>query len=481
MKNCINPRSHICDSAFYRKGYTTDEARQIFCDRRRLQRWLDVENALAQCQARLGMIPEEAADILSKTASINELDLTAIQKDIAETGHSLIPLLNAWQNNSPIEAARFIHYGATTQDIQDTAQSLELKDIFQIIERDLAFILGALAQLAEKHKNLPIIGRTHGQPALPTTLGLKIAIWIDELFRNITRLKEAKPRVLVSQLFGGVGSMDAFGDKGMQLLELFSENLGLNAPHTAWHAARDRTSEFLCCLALISGNLAKIANEICQLARDEIGELEEPFHMGKIGSTTMPHKRNPEQCEQVVVLARLIKNCASTGFETLINEHERDYRAVRLEWAIVTDACLYTCGLLDHMKNILPKLLVHEDRIMANFEKSACLLSTETLMFLLGEQIGKQNAHKLIYEVSMHARSSDRHLVELLMEQPEIKEKFTLKQLQEAIKPAMHIGTSVQITENLVKSVESFLGGRTDKNIEKISCPLAGKGEGCSP
>jgi adenylosuccinate lyase len=211
--------------------------------------------------------------------------------------------------------------------------------------------------------------------------------------------------VPVSQLFGGVGTMAAFGGQGSELLNRFSARLDLAAPLCAWHTARDRLAELLSTMAIVAGTLGKIANEICQLARDEIGELEEPFHMGKIGSTTMPHKRNPELCEQVVVLARLVRNNAALGFETLINEHERDYRAIRLEWAAFTDASLYVCGALSLMKSILANLIVHEEKIRQNVNQAAGLIATEALMFRLAEKMGKQAAHQLLYEISMEARN----------------------------------------------------------------------------
>ena len=195
-----------------------------------------------------------------------------------------------------------------------------------------------------------------------------MAVWLDELWRNYERLDGLSGAGLVSQLFGGVGTMDAFAEKGFELLAEFSQRLGLAPPFTAWHASRDRVAEFLSTMALIAGTLARIADEIRSLARSETAELEEPFQMGKIGSSTMPHKRNPEMCEQVVVLARLIKANAGLGFEGMINEHERDYRAVRLEWVTVTDTSLFVCGLLALMKVILKGLIIHEHRIRQNVD-----------------------------------------------------------------------------------------------------------------
>ncbi len=480
MHCCHTPRSHITDSDFYSRGYTTAEARSIYCDLRRLQRWLDVEAALALAQGELGLIPASAAERLAATARLELCDLKAIKQGIAATGHSLIPLLDEWQKSAGPEAAIFCHYGATTQDIQDTAQSLELKAVDAIIGRDLAILIELLADLAVKHRDQVIIGRTHGQHALPTTLGMKFAIWLDELLRHANRLTECRRRLLVSQLFGGVGTMSALGKTPWELLENFSARLGLAAPATAWHTARDRGAEFVAILAMMTGTMAKIANEICQLAKDETGELEEPFHMGKIGSTTMPHKRNPEMCEQVVVLSRLVKACSGVCFDGLLNEHERDYRSVRLEWVGITDASLYCWGALDLMKNILRGLIVHPERINQNLAGSACLISTEALMFLFGDKIGKPAAHHLLYETSMEAKNSGRLLTELLASHPLISGKFSAQEIQEAVNPARHTGEAVIITDQVVEISKAWLKeNRQLTNANPPSCPLVNRQKCC--
>lgn len=478
--NCCNPpRSHITDSYYYSRGYTTAEARMVFCDQRRLQRWLEVEAALAQSQAAIGMIPAEFADRLRETARLDLLDCEAIRRGIAETGHSLIPLLDQWQKAAGPAAARFIHYGATTQDIQDTAQSLEIRDIITIVERDLAQIIQELAQLTTKYRHQVIIGRTHGQHALPTTLGLKIAVWLDEMLRHAERLRECCPRVLVSQLFGGVGTMAALGDRPQDLLEDFSKRLGLLAPNTAWHTARDRIAEFLSVLALLTGTMAKIANEIFQLAKNETGELEEPFHMGKIGSTTMPHKRNPELCEQVVVLARLVKSAAGLGLDGLINEHERDYRAIRLEWTSLVDASLYSCGALDLLQNILKGLIVHPERINRNLDDSACLIATEALMFEVGKKIGKQAAHQLLYEISMEAHQSGVPLAKLLRSHPRIKGSFSETAITKAVDPKGHIGSAVNQADRIVTMATAWLARNRGLSQQPVPCPLVDREHCC--
>ncbi|MDH3348644.1 MAG: adenylosuccinate lyase family protein [Desulfobulbaceae bacterium] len=464
--------SHIIDSGFYSNGYATSEARTIFCDIYRYQRWLDVEAALAVSQAELGIIPQWAADIIAEKAQLKNLDLNAIREGIQKSCHSLIPLLEALRKVCPKDAGQFIHFGATTQDIQDTAQSLEMKDVLDIVERDLLLIINSVSSLAEKFKDTVTIGRTHAQHALPMTLGLKMAVWLDELWRNYERLEPLRERLLVSQLFGGVGTMDAFSDQGITLLTKFSEKLGLTAPNTAWHASRDRTAEFLSVLAMISGTNARIANEIRCLSRNEIGEMEEPFQMGKIGSSTMPHKRNPEMCEQVIVLARLIKSNALLGFEGMINEHERDYRAVRMEWITITDSAHFICGQLALMTAIMKGLIVYENIIHKNVEDAATFISTEALMFYLGTKIGKQTAHHVVYEVCMEAIETKKLVIDLLLKRPEIAGNFEREELLDTIDPVHHIGLSAELTDLTVKSVSDKVKQLTPVfDLERL-CPL---------
>jgi adenylosuccinate lyase len=478
--DCNKLSSHIVDSGFYSSGYTTTEARELFCDIYRYQRWLDVEAALAMAQGELGLIPVKAAENIRDNARIQTLDLDAIRAGLKVTSHSLMPLLDALGQVCDKDARQFIHFGATTQDIQDTAQILEIRDVLYIIERDLISIIEQVILLAQKHENLVTIGRTHTQHALPMTMGLKIAVWLDELWRNLERLEEMKQRVLVSQLFGGVGTMDPFGDKAFELLNNFSARLNLTPPNTAWHASRDRITEYLTTLGMISGTLAKIADEIRCLARNEIGEMEEPFQMGKIGSSTMPHKRNPEMCEQVVVLAKLITSNASLGFDGMLNEHERDYRSVRLEWVTITDCSLFACGQLALMKDILSDLRIHEDKIRANVDKAAHLISTEALMFFLGKNIGKQIAHTLIYETSMEAVETGKPFLDLLMERPEMAGQCSREEVQQVMLPDNHIGMSQELTRRTVQYVKAKLSTLPALPITGRPCPLASDTTNCA-
>jgi adenylosuccinate lyase len=305
-------------------------------------------------------------------------------------------------------------------------------------------------------------------------MGLKFAVWLDEMLRNSERFQQCKERLLVCQMFGGVGTMAGFGAHGLSIMSGVADRLGLSKARVAWHASRDRVAEFIAVSTIMAGTLANMANEICQLSRDEIKEMEEPFHFGKVGSSTMPHKRNPELCEQVVVLARLIKSNSSLGFDGLINEHERDYRAIRLEWISVADTSMFLCKALDLMKKILKELNVYQKGVMRNVSVSAELISSESLMFLLGSKLGNQKAHALIYETAMEAHQKGRSLIELLLDTDIVSKLFTRDELMLAAQPGKNVGLAARLTDTVIKAAEDRLAQGGSVPQHAAICSLCG-------
>lgn len=438
--------NHITNSKFYGKLYNTEKVNDIFNDEKRMQRWLDVEIALLESQYELGIVPKYVFEKLREVADINKIDCNEVIKGIEDTGHSLFPLLKAWGKNLTPEYTNYIHYGATTQDIEDTAQILEIKDVLEIVLKELESILDILENLSIKYKNTVIIGRTHAQQALPTTLGLKIAQWLDESIRNYERIRRCRNNFMVSQLFGGVGTMAAFNGKGNELIELFSKKLNLKNPEISWHSCRDRIIELLFTFTSTSGCFAKIANEIIELNKDEIGEISEPFIKGKIGSSTMPHKRNPEICEHIVTLSKLIKANFYTSLDTFILEHERDYRGVRTEWVSITDSSMYFSKLLELINFVLKDLRVNKENINRNLTISKEKIMSESLMFWLSNKIGKSEAHKYIYEISMYIAENGGNIID------KIKKDYpeSIKEIEFVINPYDYIGEAKEIIANIV-------------------------------
>ncbi|MFD4033602.1 adenylosuccinate lyase family protein [Streptomyces sp. NPDC058637] len=454
---CRHERGHITDSRFYGNRYASPDSRRIFCDVCRKQRWLDIEAALALAQAEIGMIPQDMADTIAATAHLEHVDLDDVQREIERSGHSLVGLLRVFEEACGPDAGQYIHYGATTQDIQDTGQSLEIRDVLDVLQARLSSLVATFATLAERHAETLALGRTHAQPALPMSFGLKVAGWTDELLRHYERVEQLRERVLVAQLFGGAGTMAGFGDQGPDLLERFARRLGLDTPTIGWHAARDRPTEFVSTLAMVTGTLGRIADEVRTLVRPEFGELSEAWRPGKVGSSTMPHKRNPERLEQVVVMARLTGAQASASFAALIGDHERDARALRIEWSCVPDVSHYCLAACDMMLESATGLQVHVDRLRDNTEVAADRVMSERLMLSLGRQMGKQRAHELVYDITQQAQTQSRPVREVLEEHTQAASMLTSAELDEIFDASGYMGSSAVLTLRAVADARKRL------------------------
>lgn len=444
--------AHIIDSQFYKDGWGTEEMRQIFEDNTRYQRWLDIEAALARVQARLGIIPKEASIEITKKANYEIMSPERIKEDLKKSSHSLVPLLKELQRHCKGDTGEYIHYGPTTQDIEDTGAILEIKDACHIIENDLKEILSELASLAQEYKELPMAGRTHNQQGLPITLGLKFAIWLTEVKRHVERLEEMKKRLFTGLLHGGTGTMAAFGEQAFTIIDQVMEELDLQVPIVGWATARDNLAEFINLLGLIAATMGKIGNEIYQLSRTEIGELMEPFTKGMIGSSTMPHKRNPELSEILVALSRIVINNTSLGLTAMVMEHERESRAWRLDWHTIPENCILIARILKSIKTLLGGLEVNVERIGENLDCLKGLLFSEALMLYFGEKVGKQTAHHLLYEAAIEAREKGIPLKDVILSHEQLKERTSSEELDEIMDYEKHIGKSKELVERALES-----------------------------
>ncbi|AXA91387.1 adenylosuccinate lyase family protein [Massilia sp. YMA4] len=452
-RDCLHEHSHILDSKIHGGGYAGPISRRIFCSHCRLQRWLDVEAALALAQADLDIIPRQAAFEIERAAKLSAIDLDSVAEGVAETGHSLMPLLSALKANCSASASEFIHYGATTQDIQDTAQSLEMRDVLDAMDDALDVLLQRLAVLARAHGNSLMVARTHSIPALPTTFALKVAGWIDELLRHRERLAEVRQRVLVAQLFGGVGTMAAFGSQAMLLLEGFARRLNLQVPLAGWHVARDRVAEFVSTLAMATASLARVADEIRTLNRWEIGEVEVGWSAQQIGSSTMPHKRNPEGCEQVVVLARLAKTQVMLALDAMILEHERDYRGTRLEWCAVADVSHYALMAISLVTDTIGQLTVNDKKMEGNARAFADSICTEALVFEMAKKLGKSSAYEIVFEISQACQRDRVSIRDAIESDPRVTAVMEKEALARLFEPRSHLGMSEKIVDNVLTKV----------------------------
>lgn len=395
--------AHVIDSIFYKDLYGSAAMRAVWDDLNLLQKWLDFEAALARAEAQVGLVPAEAAAEITRQARAELMDTDAIKRGVDKTVHPLVVVIWQLAERCNGDAGRYVHWGATTQDVMDTAIVLQIKDAYPLFEQAIDDLIAALARRAQAHRDTPMAGRTHGQQALPITFGYKVAVWLAEMLRHRTRLAECKPRVLIGEFGGAVGTLASVSEHGLEIQRLLMQELELNVPSIAWHTARDHLAEFATILTMITATLGKIAHEIIDLQKIEFGEVEEPFEMGKVGSSTMPQKRNPMLCEAILTLARLTRQQAATAVDAMFHEHERDWSSFQMEWAFLPELCIMTHGALLLTERVISGLRVYPQAMLDNLHRSGGLLLAERVMLALGQHIGRQHAHDVVYEAAMTA------------------------------------------------------------------------------
>jgi adenylosuccinate lyase len=446
--------STMIDSKVFCDWFGSQEVRDIFTDEYRLQCWLDVEAALAKVQGKLEMIPGEAAEEISAKARISNLDLDEFKKEADRTVHPIMPLIWGLQKACRKEQGEYIHWGPTTQDIMDTGMMLQIKNASAVLFRDLIQIEKILVNLAKKYRSTPMAGRTHGQHALPLTFGFKVAVWLAEVRRHLQRWEQRKGGILVGNLSGAVGTHAAMGGLGIKVQKGVMEELGLGEPEITWHTARDRIAEFVSILASICATLGKMAKEVINLQKTEVGELAEPFAMGKVGSSTMPQKRNPHLCEAILALSKLVRYHSALALEGMVQEHERDMAAWMAEWEMVPQVCIYASGVLKHSKAILQDLWVNEKRMRSNLGMLKGLILSEHIMFALAEKIGHHAAHRIIYEVAMKAHDTGQDFKEALLADSRVASHLSPEKIDQLLEPEKYTGLSVELVDQLISKRE---------------------------
>lgn len=448
--------SFVIDSKMFRDQYGTPEMRAVFSDEQLMQNWLNSWVALAEAERDLGIVPKEAAAHIKECAKWENMNMDTVREGFFTTSHPLMPQIREFERVCGKKAGGYIHWGATTQDIMDTAVVLQIKDAHEIITKEVKELLHLCLERAKENKNLVMAGRTHGQHAVPITLGSKIAIWADEFGRHLERLEQGKERYLVGQLAGAAGSLASLGEQGLAVQEGYCKNLGLNVPITPWHVARDGFAEFASTVAIIAGTVGKIANEFINLERTEICEVEESFSMGKVGSSTMPHKRNPMVCENILATVRVVQTNASLSFGAMIQEHERDMSFWQTEWSYIPQICIMLDGAIAMLKVILKNMIVHKDRIKKNLYMTKGLIVSERAMLSLGHYLGRQSAHDVIYDGAMKAFEDDRMLLDVLLEDERVTSKISKNTLEELLHPDNYIGSCSEFVNRVVKRWENI-------------------------
>jgi adenylosuccinate lyase len=429
----------LTDSLVYGHLWATAETRELLDDRGRTRAWLRILGALASAQGELGLIPEPAAREIADRAGA-ELDLEAVAEETRRYGHSTLGLIRVLQRDLGEDACEWVCHGATVQDVTDTWTGLVMQRMLAITRRDLTAIERSLLDHAERHRRTLMLGRTHGQPGLPITFGFKAAVWAAEVARHRERLAQAEPRLAVGQLAGAVGTLSAWGPEGLELQRRVLTRLGLGAPETSWTVARDRVAEFTTLLALVTGTLAKVGNEVYNLQRAEIGEVSEPASPGVVGSITMPQKRNPERSEHLATLARVVRAQAGLAIEGIVAEHERDGAAWKTEWVLVPRACTAAAVALALGVELVEGLRVDAERMRENLDAQRGYVLAEPVVLALAPHFGRHRAHALVREVALRGQEQGLPLLDALAAEPAIAEHLPAERLDELLRPEHALG-----------------------------------------
>ncbi|CAH0178792.1 3-carboxy-cis,cis-muconate cycloisomerase [Pseudomonas koreensis] len=433
--------------------FTARDMREVFCDQGRVQAMLDFEAALARAEARVGLIPSSAVAPIAAACDASLYDFAALGEAIATAGNSAIPLVKALGKqiaSSDAEAERYVHLGATSQDVMDSGLVLQLRQALVLIENQLAQLADSLAVQAQRFATTPLAGRTWLQHATPVTLGMKIAGWLGAVTRSRQRLQELKPRLLVLQFGGASGTLAALGAQALPIAEALAEELQLTLPEQPWHTQRDRIVEFGAVLGLIAGSLGKFGRDISLLMQTEAAEVFEPAAPGKGGSSTMPHKRNPVGAAVLIGAATRVPGLVSTLFSAMPQEHERSLGLWHAEWETLPEICCLVSGSLQQARLLADGLEVDAARMARNLELTQGLVLAEAVSIVLAQRVGRDTAHHLLEQCCKRAVAEQRHLRAVLADEPQVTAELSGAELDDLLNPAHYLGQAQVWVERAV-------------------------------
>ncbi len=438
--------STVFDSALFRDMFGTAEMRGVFSDRALIERYIEVEVALARAEAQCGVIPAEAAEQIAALSTYEALDLALMQHETEIVGYPILPLVEQLSKLCG-DAGRYVHWGATTQDIMDTAVVLQVRAALAIVERDIQAVRGLLAELALRYRDSPMAGRTHLQHALPITFGYKCAVWLSMFDRHAERLVELRPRVEIGQFAGAAGTLASLGDKGLEVQQALMAELGLGIPQATWHVARDGLAETLNFLGLVTGSLGKIALDVMMMMTSELGEVYEPFVKGRGASSTMPQKRNPISCELMYAAAKGVRQQAGLMLDAMIQDFERSTGPWQAEWIAIPEAFALSAASLGQAKFMLAGLEVRTERMRKNLDMTQGLIVAEAVMMGLAPALGRQVAHDVVYAACRLANDQGTSLLDALLAQGEATAQLDIEELKRLTDPANYLGLAPQMVD----------------------------------
>ncbi|MCI8212914.1 3-carboxy-cis,cis-muconate cycloisomerase [Pseudomonas sp. S25] len=433
--------------------FSQPQMREIFSDHGRLQGMLDFEAALARAEASTGLIPAEVVDDIQASCRAELFDFAELAVAIGNAGNSAIPLVKALGKKIAAHnptAERYVHMGATSQDVMDSGLVLQLRAAIVLLERDLSTLADALAGQAQRYAATPLAGRTWLQQATPVTLGMKISGWLGAVTRHRQRLQELKPRLLSLQFGGASGTLAALGDQALPVAEALAHELQLSLPEQPWHTQRDRLVEFAGWLGLIAGSLGKVGRDISLLMQTEVGEVFEPAAAGKGGSSTMPHKRNPVGAAVMISASVRAPGLVATMFAAMPQEHERSLGLWHAEWETLPELCCLVSGSLQQALQVIPALEVDAAQMLTNLDSTQGLVLAEAVSIALARRIGRDAAHHLIEQSCRRAVQEGLHLREVLGADPQVSAELSSAELDHLLDPANYLGLAQQWVERAV-------------------------------
>ena len=442
--------STIIDSAIFGNLFGTEAMRQVWSDENRTRKYLEIEAALARVQARLGIIPQEAAAEIERNCKLERIDMARLRTQTERIGYPVMGVVQQIVAACKDGLGQWSHWGATTQDITDTATVLQIREGLALVEADLADISKSLAKLAKKHRDTPMVGRSNLQQAVPVTFGYKVAGLLSAVERHRERLKELKSRVLMGEFAGASGTLASIEKGALETQAGLMKELGLAQPAIAWHTQRDTIAETGCFLALVCGTLGKLAMDVKLMMQTEVGEVYEPFAHGRGSSSTMPQKRNPVSSLYIHACAATTRQHAAALLDAMVADHERSTGPWEIEWIVLPEIFCLAAGALSQSKFVAAGLEVDEKRMRENLELTNGLVVSEAVMMGLGPYLGREKAHDLVYDLCREALKQDRPLLELLAENAEITKHVDRRKLAELCDPKNYLGLSGEMVDRVL-------------------------------
>jgi 3-carboxy-cis,cis-muconate cycloisomerase len=436
-------------SILFRDAFGTPEMRAVFSDKALIERYIDIEIALAKAEANCGVIPREAAEAIALNARLDRIDTAHLEHESNAVGYPILPLVHQLVDICG-EAGRFVHWGATTQDITDTATVLQIRAALDMVDADMRELRSILRNLAERYRDTPMAGRTHLQHALPVTFGYKVSIWLSMFDRHQERLAELRKRVLVVEFGGAVGTLASLGKKGFEVQEALAKELQLAVPATTWHVARDGFSETVNLLALITGSLGKIAVDIMIMASTEVAEVSEPFVKGRGASSTMPQKRNPISSELMLAASKAVRQHAGLMLDAMVQDFERASGPWHAEWSAISESFILTSGALHQAKFVLEGIVVDHERMRENLAITKGLITAEAVMMELAPALGRQLAHDVIYDACRMVNDHDGTLADALAALPAVTRHLDAVSLARLTDPANYLGLAPEMVDQAI-------------------------------